>query len=252
MPVRASLLTYPLRLGAIVLLLGVTATAVRMFVANPIDGKTDPEALFVSIALAVAVPFMDERVEPFMDRWVQGWSAASPNPPPPGTGWGWSRAYGVNPSLAPFAAWRSGHIGIRWTVVALACSAATFVVLPVVRRRARVRWVHVHRASIYGLALVPLIAIVGWTLDTIMLLHWWGRANQWWSALHLDRTLPWELALIPAMLFPWWWCVAQRYMRLERPVAVAASVTVIGSLSCIGVHFLATPRQLDHWLLYLH
>jgi len=248
MPVQRSLWTYPLRLAALVLMIGTLATAARALITAPGLQNSDPVAVAVTVALASACPFLTEPVDQIMERWVPGWSMGGPVTPGPRLPWGWNRGGSAVPSEIAGATWKSVRPIAHWTIVALACSVATFMVLPIVRRRAKVRWVHIHRAAIYGLAMVPVMSILCWTLDASWLVRLDARTRLFYT--DEARSLPWEIALIPALLALWWWSVSRWYLRLERPLAVALSVTMVGFVACMALHYLLTGRELIRWLIH--
>jgi hypothetical protein len=118
-----------------------------------------------------------------------------------------------------------------WFVVVLVTPATTgigFAALPVARRRAKVHLHHITRVAMYG-------AIVPFAILTVAV------AASTWSAL-LDPPIVrlHFLHVVASVLLPfatllWWHAAARRYLRMERPLAVAASATSIGLLVPLAV-----------------
>lgn len=135
------------------------------------------------------------------------------------TGWG------------PSAYWRgipSG--GAPWlplTLTAASVSIASFIVLPIARRRAKVRAAHLTRASVYlAAACLPLLCLVAILSSSFRP----SRPAVKSFLVGYDSDL---ITLLPMALVlgHWWYVAVKHYLRMERPWAVAASVTTLGILS---------------------
>ncbi|MBL9147718.1 MAG: hypothetical protein JNM94_03405 [Phycisphaerae bacterium] len=109
-------------------------------------------------------------------------------------------------------------------VTMIACSCATFVVLPFARTRAKVRWAQIGRASVYLLASLPV-----WLLVFGMV----GLGRAWYGpgADLLFNARPILGLAVFLWLSTWWYSAVGGYLRMERPLAVALSVASIGVLA---------------------
>jgi hypothetical protein len=129
-----------------------------------------------------------------------------------------------------------GLWGVHWPVIAGSLltpltTAIAFAALPIASRRARVRPRHLVRVGTYGV----VVPVGGLALAV---------AGPTWSALlHPPIVETHGLHLAAALLlivgtFTWWHAAIDRYLRMERAMAVALSVTVIGlllPLAAVGV-----------------
>jgi hypothetical protein len=108
-----------------------------------------------------------------------------------------------------------------------ACGAG-FAALPISRRIAKVRWIHVHRITMYGLALLAptvLLAMVGLALDAqpreLPLIL--GRAI-------LGLAFLAAVGYVPAQIV-WWSTATGRYLRMPHAWGVGLAVVVMGWLA---------------------
>lgn len=241
MRVRAPIWTYPLRIAAIVFVLGMIATGVRATQTSAASIWLDPEAVIVRISSVILAPLLDVPVDAAMDRWRPGWSKSAAAPSPLARRYAMilgPRTLAKSPLDCVRATWSSVAPWLQMAGVSVAASAATFVALPIVRRRAKVRWSHIHRAAVYALGIVPIIAVTCWLLDSISASRF--RASPWHIA---DRFIHGEVALLPLFLLVWWWAASRQYLRLDRPVAVALSVAVVGTLVGFVVLYLTSEQD---------
>lgn len=255
MPVRMPLWTYPLRLTAIGLFLGWLASGIAGARTVRGDLRLDPEAAVASAIATMLMPLAGESVNDLIVRVSPGWDARTPPAALQAAGRGWrlpGRASAYSPRHLAWGTLRQADPVIRWTFAALLISAATFAVMPIVRRRARVRWLHIVRAAVLGLALVILLTGAVW-FDALEALR--GNFDGWslssWRWRMGPRSAD-ELLLLPVLLFFWWLCVSRRYLRLERPAAVAASVSLVGSLGSAALHLFVMPGEVVGWLSRLY
>jgi hypothetical protein len=99
--------------------------------------------------------------------------------------------------------------------------------LPVSRRRAKVRWRHIWRITAYsGLLLVALIIIAA------------IFGALWALAPGISRTLRgfselWLVIVPAAVLVGWWGCAIKRYLRIQHAWAVAILLTVLCGLAAL-------------------
>lgn len=127
---------------------------------------------------------------------------------------------------------RMAFFGLPVILVPVA-SAGSFVLLPVVRRRARVAAGHILRLLLLGL--MPTVPAAGLlasftTLEQVQVGRWFiirrlgdGSSS---GTLLLEVGLP--LLLLAAAVFAWIWSAAATHLRLERAAAVAAATTAVG------------------------
>jgi len=97
-------------------------------------------------------------------------------------------------------------------LIAVSASVAAFAVLPFARRRAKVRFAHLARAWCYAL------------IGPFWILMWIGPRS-----FHPAEVVNVMFAIV--LLTVWWRLAAGRYLQMERPWAVAASVATIGVLA---------------------
>lgn len=136
---------------------------------------------------------------------------------------------------SPFDRWRGVLLPWRpilsFAAIACAASTATFLVLPIARRRAKVRWAQIARCTAYlALGCLPLAMVLLRTL-------FGGRRSPYGRYELLRGTEDDLVVLVPmiALLTLWWHAAAKRYLRMERPFAVAASVATIGTLAAAAI-----------------
>lgn len=114
-------------------------------------------------------------------------------------------------------------------IVTIVCSVATFVVLPFARSRAKVRWAQLGRCAAYLFVSVPVwllvFSLVG--LGEAAFLDPWGGAGH--DLLFSARPILGVAVFL--WLSTWWYSAVGRYLRMERPLAVALSVSTIGLLA---------------------
>lgn len=134
-------------------------------------------------------------------------------------------------SPSPAALWARGVPELRapvcFSIVACLATLSAFVVLPIARRRAKVRAAQLLRCGAY-LAIAGCPSLVALTLFTRRLAvpPWWPRDTL------LSGTARDLMVVLPAavLLGIWWHAASGRYLRMARPAAVAASVATLGTL----------------------
>jgi hypothetical protein len=127
--------------------------------------------------------------------------------------------------------WQEHGYGVVFASLYGVGAALAFCLLPIARRRAKVRWAHAGRVGAYGI-LGPLL-VVG--LAGTLIGHVPNRAT---SApppfgIPLGSVIGHHglfLLVVVVSTFLWSWGAATRYLRMERGWAVAASVTAIATL----------------------
>ncbi len=230
-PVRGRrLVGYALLLLLIPLLLawmqqGVVAVSVRYHTART------PGVVGVAYPYAEAV--LDAMFRPFSGTsagliFVRGGGTTSY--PPPATLY---ESFGTGASdLAEEIA----LAGASWCFAAcvLLIMPVTFVLLPVTRRRAKVRWAHVWRVAGYSL-IIPSLAACLFVLALTLAMIFPARLGD--AAAHAR----WGVILVPIPALITWWAIAiRRYLMLPHGPAVALLLGVLSILLVpvvIGVAF---------------
>ncbi len=106
-------------------------------------------------------------------------------------------------------------------------SVLAFLVLPIARRRAKVRWLHVVRCSVYLAIAATAIAV-----PLRMSLAAVGRFAWEFEYIWTDWC---SFAIVGCLLTLWWRFAAGDYLKMQRPWAVAASVGAIGALGAAAI-----------------
>jgi len=112
-----------------------------------------------------------------------------------------------------------------------------FAVLPVSRRRAKVRWPHVVRVTAYGISYVALAAIIIIASNAAVLVS--SRSFVFSDSFALLERLA-ILALCPGMLI-WWGIAIRQYLRMEHALGVAVAVWTTAFLMACAVLFIVHP-----------
>ena len=104
-----------------------------------------------------------------------------------------------------------------------------FLLLPLSRRRGKVRWRHIVRVWIYGLW-IP--TVTGVSLAAMLVIG--AFDNEWWSMIDATiRGVPtWGFGLL---IIAWWWSATGRYLRMPHALAIAALLAVLGGLIVLAV-----------------
>jgi hypothetical protein len=134
-------------------------------------------------------------------------------------------------------------------VLTTTCAVGAFVLLPIARRRARVRWAHLGRLTSYaalgslglGVVLVAVEVAVGVSSQLGALRSVFGGLS---SALAFmfeeeDLLLITAVCLVPITVAGTWWSwAAGHYLRMSRPWGVGMSVAAVTNVSLIAGLFL--------------
>jgi len=114
----------------------------------------------------------------------------------------------------------------------LLLTPAAFAVLPVARRRAKVRWRHIGRITAYTPGLfLPLFAmfLIG---EAAWLAHRGysmpPEIGDWLTSPRAAWLVTGSLVVGGLLTAAWWTAAASRYLRMERPLLVGLSVTALG------------------------
>jgi hypothetical protein len=143
--------------------------------------------------------------------------------------------FGAGPTITPFPP-PSQQVRIDWgdlfgnpvlpmlLGMVVLCPAG-FLALPVSRRRAKVRYAHIHRVTLYsitfmvlpigGLLAGPVFEEVAWNSLIAQLL--------WVAAVG-------AVILLPVPLVIWWSCATGRYLKIRHAWGVGLAVVVMASL----------------------
>ncbi|MHC5023942.1 MAG: hypothetical protein ACYTGG_08520 [Planctomycetota bacterium] len=116
----------------------------------------------------------------------------------------------------------------------------TLVLLPVSRRRAKVRWRHIARVTVYGMAIPVMIILAGAVVTGTWLLV--GRGPWEWFSLTLARFGP------VLMLVCWWAAAVGRYLKIPHGLAVAVLHAMLASLLVSGVAWLVADEVIAAWI----
>ena len=131
-------------------------------------------------------------------------------------------------ATTPYQLWADRWFGMWEVLTSFALvpisGAVIFVAMPVTRRTAKVRWAHIIRIAVYGLGLglVPLAMLFAMFQAPVFAGGLWMRFG---AAIGYGT-----LGLFLALTFGWWWAASRNYLRIPHAPAVAAVVTVVGTL----------------------
>lgn len=112
--------------------------------------------------------------------------------------------------------------------------AAGFAALPISRRIARVRWTHIGRVAIHGLALLaPATALI--PAGTVLVMLRAGPASAaGWAIVYAGHA--WVAAFFPMQV--WWWKTATGlYLRMDHAWGAALAISVMALLATLVVPF---------------
>jgi hypothetical protein len=162
-----------------------------------------------------------------------------------GTYSGGGMAMGYTPPQHALRFWILGRTS--WPLLVLLavpiCCGAAFAALPISRRRAKVRWRHILRATVYAYGLACLTAMLLILRQSMVIwTEFTGAANADPILALIDvlaTVVPGVataifIGFIPALVAYWHACT-KRYLHMEHPWAVATSVTLLGMLAPVAV-----------------
>ena len=132
---------------------------------------------------------------------------------------------GLRPSTNAFVMSVAPAFGaLSWGVVISLLLPIGFVLLPISRRRAKVRWIHVGRVIAYGFIIPSLLASAFFVCGVIGFLRFeWGD-----NAMAMAM---WMTFLLPAVLLIMWWAAAiKRYLRMPHAWLVSILLALIALL----------------------
>lgn len=158
------------------------------------------------------------------------------------------RAYPAPRRLRVFLSSIGGPVGLSGSAVHATATAlamalwmwllqpASFLLLPVSRRRARIRWEHLVRIAAYG-SFAPAAVIVAATV-----LIGLGLAQGTGRPLGLAHDLL-RYGII-LMLVAWWAAATARYLQMPHSLGVAVLLTLLVGLLFLAGLWLAAPKFL--------
>lgn len=118
----------------------------------------------------------------------------------------------------------SGGIGFA---IAQVTTAFGFVILPVSRRIARVRWAHIFRVAVYAVGLtVPMVVLNCVLVVTEDIAYQTSYNGPLSSVAELGIPVAGVLPMLAHIL--WWSIATSRYLRMARGLLVGSLVAVIG------------------------
>lgn len=187
---------------------------------------------FANLAVALpqaALPFLDEIWLPFCDAsgsafradpWTGTWRPPAPSPTYVGPAWAlWDGPGFYRTTLS----YRSRPVRIlpALTILVPICSALTFAALPVSRKRAKVKAIHIVRCGAAAIAattsLLPILAVLALVLERF-----------WFLAYAVP------VVTVPAaglgFLVLWWHRAIRDYLRIPHSFAVAFAIVTVGVL----------------------
>lgn len=112
---------------------------------------------------------------------------------------------------------------LRWMAIVLFLSPLGFMALPVSRRRAKVRLVHVARVMLYSFMLVflvPIVLVAGKLFDT--------ARSLFWVVDDISGLLFWCSPVLAAIF---WQAATRRYLRMDHSWGVAIATALISWLT---------------------
>ena len=184
-----------------------------------------------ALADAIFLPFSDN----FRGTITTPWGRV-PSPPPselrqPRAVWGGGLVSG-SPGFEQFIA---SFIGLGFGLWVYLLFPLTFVLLPVSRRRAKVRWAHVFRVCCYGFFIPSTV------LCTLVLVLAIGDAFSAvpGSLLVTGATVA-SYCLLP-MLMVWWAAAIKFYLHIPHAWSVAILLIIMLSLIYLGALWAAVP-----------
>lgn len=136
-------------------------------------------------------------------------------------------------------AWQS-IVGYAVGVVISLLLPLSFVLLPVSRRRAKVRWRHIGRVTAYGMFIpISAITIIAATFGLMMYAH------SPFTAGVVVKTAWW---FVPCAAVIWWTFAISRYLKMPHGLAVAILMAVLCAFALLGAAYIIAPGAVVAWL----
>lgn len=120
-------------------------------------------------------------------------------------------------------------LGMRFLFTSLLmflCTPIWFVLLPISRRRAKVRWSHIVRITVYSLVLFVCLSIYALLRFGFLRDYWWASAGPLYRELR--HLVVW---VTPLLLLIWWSFAISRYLKMSHAWGVGLAIVVMGVLS---------------------
>jgi hypothetical protein len=128
------------------------------------------------------------------------------------------------------------RLGTGAGFVLLVLLPLSFVLLPISRRRAKVRWAHIARVTAYSLQIPVFIALSAlFTLTVLVLVGGWGA----WLVAPTAALVTWGPLVLVVL---WWRAAIGSYLRLPHAWAVTVALTTVNLLAVMGLLLLLAPQ----------
>jgi hypothetical protein len=112
-----------------------------------------------------------------------------------------------------------------------------FLLFPISRRRAKVRWRHIFRITAYSTvfpwAIFSLILIWGSLFAATQEYHWWLYRSVWNASVFVCT---------PALIL-WWSAAVRRYLKMPRAFPIAFSLGLVAWLLFMILTYFVFPLE---------
>ena len=135
--------------------------------------------------------------------------------------------------LAHASGWPRSAVQTPFMIVGLWIIAMplAFTVIPISRRRAKLRWQHILRAWVYSVPVSLALGIVFIVLEMVMF-HLDAVLRTQFRGLMGLFTVMWACISIGWILH-WWPVTISRYFKMSQPMAVAIAMHAIAGLAAV-------------------
>lgn len=142
--------------------------------------------------------------------------------------------------------WSTGlTLSIGLLVVQVLC-AMGFAVLPQSRRKAKVKWSHIMRITLYGTA-IPFVLFMLFAMQVLAMVILVDAGYLGMNfvgvfiGLYLLAVLPWLVA--------WWSFATGRYLQMNHPWGVGMAVVVMAILALVTLNAMSSPGSMYLWVM---
>ncbi|HWB19681.1 MAG TPA: hypothetical protein VG711_05220 [Phycisphaerales bacterium] len=192
-------------------------------------GLTISNGPLTTTAEAVFLPFANSSYST-----IGSGSTAVPYPPPVSL-WGYPRMIKIAGGF-PISVYSSRILflhaaekGLSFWVFVFWLMPFSLGLLPITRKRAKVKSNHIARVFAYGAAMILTSALL-----SLML----GIVHYSISSAFIDRLYSWiPYACLPTLIFCWWWAGISRYLRMPHGFWVALLLFLTCTLAVFAVDF---------------
>jgi hypothetical protein len=198
------------------------------------DMPTVNHSLPLAIFEAVVLPFAKSSFGSI----VHADGTVTPYPPPSAVRQGWDgrRSLRIEVTLPLQITMRTDDTLILG-IIAYLMFPLTLIMLPMTRRRAKVRWAHIWKVTAYGM-IIPFIAFLLAMLLLRMLSSQIGGPRM--GSLHIFASV-W---LIPLAMVIWWTSAASRYMKMPHAFWIGLLHTYIAVMCALALAWMFWPPLL--------